>query len=157
MAEHQVVLGLVRGRLEQQFELAAEGVDQSAHSAQRHAARLGPIMATATISAAHKRSLESWRTGVPRETEWRERMGFSDRLKELGDKAKNAAADNKDRISGAVESAGAIADQRTRGKYSDKIAKATEKTGALVDRLAPSQDTQAGEPGQPGGSGSTQA
>jgi hypothetical protein len=83
-------------------------------------------------------------------------MGFSDRLKELGDKAKNAAADNKDRISGAVESAGAIADQRTHGKYSDKIARATEKTGALVDRLAPSEDTEAGEPGQPGGSGSTQ-
>jgi hypothetical protein len=57
-------------------------------------------------------------------------MGVSDRLKELGDKAKNAAADNKDRISGAVESAGAIADQRTHGKYSDKIARATEKTGS---------------------------
>jgi len=84
-------------------------------------------------------------------------MGFSDRLKELGDRAKNAAADNKDRISSAVESAGAIADQRTGGKYSDKIAKATEKTGAIVDRLAPSQDTEAGAPGQPDGSGATQA
>jgi hypothetical protein len=64
-------------------------------------------------------------------------MGFADKLKQLGDKAKDAAAEHKDQISQAVETAGSIADRRTRGKYSDKIAKATSKTGAYVDRLAP--------------------
>jgi MT0933-like antitoxin protein len=64
-------------------------------------------------------------------------MGLSDKFKQLGDRAKEAAAEHKDQISQAVENAGVIADRRTRGKYSDKIAKATEKTGAYVERLAP--------------------
>jgi hypothetical protein len=63
-------------------------------------------------------------------------MGFSDKLKQLGDKAKDAAAEHKDQISQAVESAAVVADKRTRGKYTDKIHKATQKTEGYVDRLA---------------------
>ncbi len=63
-------------------------------------------------------------------------MGFSDKLKQLGDRAKEAAGEHRDQISQAVETAGTMADRRTRGKYTDKIAKATTKTEGIVDRLA---------------------
>jgi hypothetical protein len=67
-------------------------------------------------------------------------MGFSDKLKQLGDKAKEAAAERKDQISSAVESAGVVADKRTHGKYTEKIQKATEKTAAYVEKLAPEEE-----------------
>jgi antitoxin protein of toxin-antitoxin system len=67
-------------------------------------------------------------------------MGLSDKLKQVTDKAKESAADHREQITNAVETAGVVADKRTRGRYSDKIAKATAKTGAAVDRFA-------GEPG----------
>lgn len=63
-------------------------------------------------------------------------MGFADKLKDLGDKAKLAAAEHKDQISQAVETAGTVADQRTRGKYRDKILKATQKAEGAVERFA---------------------
>ncbi len=62
-------------------------------------------------------------------------MGLSDKLKQLSDKAKESATEHHEQITKAVESAGVIADKRTRGRYSDKIAKATAKTEAAVDRL----------------------
>jgi hypothetical protein len=67
-------------------------------------------------------------------------MGLSDKLKQFSEKAKESAAEHHEQITNAVETAGVIADKRTRGRYSEKIAKATAKTGAAVDRLA-------GEPG----------
>jgi ElaB/YqjD/DUF883 family membrane-anchored ribosome-binding protein len=70
-------------------------------------------------------------------------MAFSDKLKQFGDKAKDAAAEHKDQISQAVEKAGTIADKRTRGKYRDKIAKATSKTEAYVERLTPQEGATA--------------
>jgi antitoxin protein of toxin-antitoxin system len=63
-------------------------------------------------------------------------MAFSDKLKQFSDKARDAAAEHKDQISKAVESAAVVADKRTRGKYTDTIQKATQKTEAVVDRLA---------------------
>jgi hypothetical protein len=71
-------------------------------------------------------------------------MGLSDKLKQFTEKAKESAAEHREQISGAVETAGAIADKRTRGRYSDKIAKAASKTEAAVDRLAgpPSAEAQ---------------
>jgi MT0933-like antitoxin protein len=63
-------------------------------------------------------------------------MGLSDKLKQVTEKAKESAAEHREQITGAVETAGAIADKRTRGRYSDKIAKATSKTEAAVDRIA---------------------
>ena len=62
-------------------------------------------------------------------------MGLSDKLKQFSDKAKESATEHREQITNAVESAGVIADKRTRGRYSDKIAKATAKTEAAVDRL----------------------
>lgn len=81
-------------------------------------------------------------------------MGLSDKLKQFTEMAKESAADHREQITGAVETAGAIADKRTRGRYSDKIAKAASKTEAAVDRLAgqPSaEDAPAATP--PGASG----
>ncbi len=63
-------------------------------------------------------------------------MGFADKLKDLGDKAKLAAAEHKDQISQAVETAGNVADQRTGGKYRDKIFKATQKAEGAVEKFA---------------------
>jgi hypothetical protein len=62
-------------------------------------------------------------------------MGLSDKLKQFSDKAKVSATEHRDQITDAVETAGVIADKRTRGRYSDKIAKATAKTEAAVDRM----------------------
>jgi hypothetical protein len=70
-------------------------------------------------------------------------MGFADKLKDLGDKAKLAAAEHKDQISQTVETAGNVADRRTGGKYRDKIFKATQKAEAAVGKL--SGDAEAGQ------------
>ncbi len=63
-------------------------------------------------------------------------MGLSDKLKQITEKAKESAVEHREQISGAVETAGVVADKRTRGRYSDKIAKAASKAEAAVDRFA---------------------
>lgn len=73
-------------------------------------------------------------------------MGLSDKLKQMTEKAKESAVEHREQISSAVETAGTLADQRTRGRYSDKIAKAASKTEAAVDRFA-------GQPGAEEGPG----
>jgi MT0933-like antitoxin protein len=72
-------------------------------------------------------------------------IGLSDKLKNLGDKAKESAAEHREQITNAVETAGVLADKRTRGKYSDKIAKAASKTEAAVDKFAGSDDADGSE------------
>jgi hypothetical protein len=63
-------------------------------------------------------------------------MGLSDKFKQITEKAKESAVEHREQISGAVETAGVVADKRTRGRYSDKIAKAASKAEAAVDRFA---------------------
>lgn len=53
-------------------------------------------------------------------------MGFSDNLKGLVDKGKQAAAENSEKIEDAVDKAGDFIDNKTGGKYADKIDKAQE-------------------------------
>ena len=48
-------------------------------------------------------------------------MGFSDQIKGAVDKAKNLAAENADKIEGAVDKAGDFIDDKTGGKYADKV------------------------------------
>ncbi|MGI8713824.1 MAG: antitoxin [Solirubrobacteraceae bacterium] len=67
-------------------------------------------------------------------------MGLSDRLKQFGDKAKESAVEHREEISNAVETMGGLADKRTGGKYTDKIAQAASKTEAAVDRFAGGDD-----------------
>ena len=62
-------------------------------------------------------------------------MGFGDKLKGLRDQAQAAVADNKDKIQGAVQSAGEVANTKTHGKYADKIVKVGDKMNASVEKL----------------------
>ena len=62
-------------------------------------------------------------------------MGFGERLKDLRDQAQHAVADNKDKIQGAVQSVGEVANAKTKGKYADKIAKVGEKVNAGVEKI----------------------
>jgi hypothetical protein len=71
-------------------------------------------------------------------------MGFGDRLKGLRDQAQQAVVDNKGKIQGAVQSAGEVANTKTKGKYADKITKVGEKVSGSVEKIAGADDTTAG-------------
>jgi ElaB/YqjD/DUF883 family membrane-anchored ribosome-binding protein len=66
-------------------------------------------------------------------------MDISDKLKDLGEKAKETAAEHREQIQTAVEKAEAAADQQTAGRYHEQIAKAGEKVQAYVEKLTPAQ------------------
>lgn len=53
-------------------------------------------------------------------------MGFADNLKGMVDKGKDLAAENSDKIDDVVDKAGDFIDNKTGGKYSDKIDKVQE-------------------------------
>jgi uncharacterized protein YjbJ (UPF0337 family) len=72
---------------------------------------------------------------------------------ELAGKAQNAAADRKPQMSGAIDKAAKTADERTKGKYHDKIAKTADKARGYVDRLE-HRDERGGSKGEGGGDGS---
>lgn len=63
-------------------------------------------------------------------------MGFGDRFKDLTKQAKDAVAEHKEELHNAVDVVSAAADQKTRGKYADKIAKFSQKAANAVDRTA---------------------
>ena len=71
-------------------------------------------------------------------------MGFGDRLKGLREQAQQAVVENKDKIQGAVQTAGEVANTKTKGKYADKITKVGEKVSGSVEKIAGSDDTTAG-------------
>lgn len=62
-------------------------------------------------------------------------MGLSDRLKDLKTKAVDATAERSDKIHEAVEKVASTADERTGGKYQERIHSASAKVGSLVDGL----------------------
>jgi hypothetical protein len=62
-------------------------------------------------------------------------MGFGDRLKDLAKQAQGSVAEHKEQIVEAVDRASVVADQRTGGKYTDKIAKVGQKAERVVDKL----------------------
>ena len=67
-------------------------------------------------------------------------MGLADRFKELKTKAQDTVAEHSDQIHDAVGKAAAAADQRTGGKYSERIQKAGAKADELVHSLKPEGD-----------------
>jgi hypothetical protein len=71
-------------------------------------------------------------------------MGLTDKLKDLTDMAKEAAAEHQDEVNQAVRKAGQLADERTGGRYHDQIAKAGAKAEALLEDLQ--QKTKDPEP-----------
>jgi hypothetical protein len=74
-------------------------------------------------------------------------MGIADRLKDLKTKAVDATVERSDKIHEAVEKVATTADERTGGKYHDKIQQVGAKAGSLVDGLAASGQPEAGAAG----------
>ena len=62
-------------------------------------------------------------------------MGLTDKLKDLTATAKETAAAHKDEVNQAVQQAGQLADERTRGRYHDQIARAGAKAEAFLEEL----------------------
>jgi MT0933-like antitoxin protein len=62
-------------------------------------------------------------------------MGLRDKLTDLRQQAQQAVAEHKDEIQGAVETAGAAVDQKTHGKYTNKIFKAGQKANNAVEKF----------------------
>jgi hypothetical protein len=71
-------------------------------------------------------------------------MGFGDKLKGLREQAQHAVVENKDKIQGAVQTAGEVANTKTKGKYADKIAKVGEKVSGSVEKIAGADEATAG-------------
>jgi MT0933-like antitoxin protein len=74
-------------------------------------------------------------------------MGIADRLNELKSKAVDATVEHSDKIQEAVEKVASTANERTGGKYHERIEQAGAKAGSLLDSLkgAPPGDAPAGE------------
>ncbi|MDL4818094.1 antitoxin [Actinomadura opuntiae] len=74
-------------------------------------------------------------------------MSFMDKVKEM-------LGQHPDQAKSGVEKAGDMFDQKTGGKYADKVDKAQEKAGDYIDRgdrRAPGSGTEGGpEGGMPG-------
>jgi hypothetical protein len=67
-------------------------------------------------------------------------MRLSDKLKNLRKKAEDTAVEHKDQIHQGVQKAEEAADQRTQGKYHEKIVKAGDMADAYVEKLAPADE-----------------
>jgi len=73
-------------------------------------------------------------------------MTLGERLKDLLQQAQQLVFGNRDRIHGAVDSVGNVADKTTKGRYSDHIAKAGEKAHGAVDKFGGTPtDTEAAD------------
>ncbi len=62
-------------------------------------------------------------------------MGIADRLNELKSKAVDATVEHSDKIQEAVEKVASTANERTGGKYHERIEQAGAKAGSLLDSL----------------------
>lgn len=84
-------------------------------------------------------------------------MGIADRLNELKSKAVDATVEHSDKIQEAVEKVASTADQRTGGKYHERLEQAGAKAGSLLDslkgapedRVAENADGATAAPGEP--------
>jgi translation elongation factor EF-Ts len=78
-------------------------------------------------------------------------MGFGDKFKDLAKQAQDTLSEHKDQIHEAVDAASVAADEKTHGKYTDKIAKIGQKASEAVEKASGS-DAAAGEdpPATPG-------
>jgi hypothetical protein len=77
-------------------------------------------------------------------------MGFLDKLKDTANEVKLKAVEAVDghghQIKDGIEKAGTFVDQKTKGKYSDKIAKGTQKAGEAVDKIDKDADKKSSPP-----------
>ena len=68
-------------------------------------------------------------------------MGLGDKLKNLAKQAQDSAAEHREQLQGAVEAATVVADRKTKGRHTDKIAKMGQKASGALDRLGDHDDT----------------
>jgi hypothetical protein len=75
--------------------------------------------------------------------------GFLDKAKhvakDVSDKAKDAVTEHSDQIEGGITKAADFVDDKTKGKYTDKISSARSKAHSVIDKIA--------EEGRGGGTG----
>jgi hypothetical protein len=83
-------------------------------------------------------------------------MGFGDKFKDLAKQAQEAVAERKEQITEVVDRASVAADQRTGGKYTDKIAKFGQKAEQVVEKAGADRDGS-GEPADSGQDTDTEA
>ena len=62
-------------------------------------------------------------------------MSFLDKAKDAAAKAKSLAADNTDKIESGLDKAGTFVDDKTGGKYSDKIGSVKDKASDALGKL----------------------
>jgi len=63
-------------------------------------------------------------------------MGFGDKLKDLKQQAQEKVSDNREKIQGAVDAASLAANEKTHGKYANKILKVNEKAGSALNNFS---------------------
>src|SRR5690606_38977153 len=72
-------------------------------------------------------------------------MGLTDKLKKATGQASKAVAENEEKLDSAIDKAAEFADKKTKGKYADKITKATDSAKKGIDKIAAKGGTD--EPG----------
>jgi len=65
------------------------------------------------------------------------------------EKAGALADENRDKVGNVLDKAGVAIDERTEGKYADKVAKAKQQVSKGVDKLAEQRPGRGGEPPTP--------
>ena len=63
-------------------------------------------------------------------------MGFGDKLKDLKQQAQEKVSENREKIQGAVDSVSVAANEKTHGKYANKIMKVHEQAGGSLSILS---------------------
>ena len=74
-------------------------------------------------------------------------MGLTDKLKAVAKQAQDAVGEHADKLHGAVDSVGVAVNEKTQGKYAQKIAKVGEKTNEAIDKLGGSPAETAADEG----------
>ena len=72
-------------------------------------------------------------------------MGLGDKFKNIAKQAQDAVVEHKDQLHDAVDAAGVVADRKTRGRHSAKIAKFGQKAGDAIDKLGGEEDQAAAD------------
>ena len=65
---------------------------------------------------------------------------------QAGERARTLVGENADKIDGVVDAAAGMIDDKTHGKYADKIGKVKEKARDVVDRLGTDVDAGPRDP-----------
>jgi hypothetical protein len=73
-----------------------------------------------------------------------------DVAKDLTDKARGTVSDHSDTIDDHIDRAGAYVDDKTKGKYTDKIDSVTSKAHDVVDKIAKDDGDTKGDGGAAG-------